>query len=189
MSEVTQDEPEFDDSADVSESAESSGEADEVAGVADYIRRQAPAITSRESRSSDREWSPIKAGGLGFLFPPLGYVYTREYWIAFESLLQVGMYYVKILLTFIGAVIGAAILRGVLLLLSEELLGSRVLRQGAEILPPILLLLTALALVGLWLYAHGTLAREIYHDTIALNDGRREHKVSDDAMGGYKENE
>lgn len=136
----------------------------ELAGTADYIRQQASDIDPMESRVPDKEWNPYLAAGLALLFPPLGYIYTREIWIAFASSIRVVLSYIVILVV-----------------------GAYNAFVGSFIIPGLLPLLTALLVIAVFLYFHVGLAREVYRDTIALNNGRREHTVIDDAMGGFEE--
>ncbi|SEH45396.1 PH domain-containing protein [Halopenitus malekzadehii] len=143
-----------------------SGDAPELPGTADYIRQQAPAVDPMDSRAPDREWNPYLAAGLALLFPPLGYLYTREIWIAFASSIRVVLSYIVILVV-----------------------GAYNAFVGSFIIPGLLPLLTALLVIAVFLYFHVGLAREVYRDTIALNNGRREHTVIDDAMGGFEEND
>jgi len=130
-------------------------DASELHETADYIRQQAPAVDPMDSRAPDGERSPHLAAGLALLFPPLGYLYTRELWIAFASFLRVVMSYVVILLV-----------------------GAYNAFVGAFIVPGLLPLLTGLLVVAVFLYFHVGLAREVYRDTIALNEGRRERQLS-----------
>ncbi|SEH42394.1 PH domain-containing protein [Halopenitus malekzadehii] len=139
-------------------------DASAVPAAADYVRERAPAVDPAGSRAPDRTWSPLVAAGLSALFPPLGYVYTRELWVAVAALIRIVIAYVVLAVVY---VIGVLI--------------------SGVILPGIGPLLYTLALVATLVYVHVGYARETYADTVALNEGRREHGVVDDALGGLEE--